>query len=130
MNLINKKIDHTNSISNRDLNQNIFYKDSNFEAQSFGCGYLKYVILKFLKGLKLIKESLGKYENTMFSSDNMICRNRNLSFLRDPFFSIQLNLSKKLMGLDTSVIKGYALFPISLATFSSFFILRPTKITK
>ena len=34
------------------------------------------------------------------------------------------------MGFDTSMIKGYALFPISLAASSSFFILRPAKITK
>jgi O-methyltransferase len=41
---------------------------------------------KFKQGFALIKESLFDGGNTIFSADNMITWNRNLSFLRDDFF--------------------------------------------
>lgn len=46
---------------------------------------------KFQQGLALIKESLFDQGASLFSSDNVIAWNRNLSFLREPFFLDILN---------------------------------------
>lgn len=41
---------------------------------------------KFQQAIRLLQESLFDGGATLFSSDNLITWNRNLSFLRDPFF--------------------------------------------
>ena len=83
MNFRSKKFENENKKRTRVVEQYILDESINFDAKSFGCGHFNILdTAKFSKGLSLIKESLGKYGNTMFSSDNMICWNRNLSFLR------------------------------------------------
>ena len=110
MNLINKKIASNYSKRKQDLDKYIISKASNFEAKSFGCGHFNiYDTEKFSKGLELIKESLGKYGNTMFSSDNIICWNRNLSFLRDPFFLNILNDKKMDLMQKSTIWRTYIL---------------------
>ncbi len=101
---LNNKIQMSNSKKVRILDDYILHKAANFNAMSFEYGHFNICDSeKFSKGLSLIKESLGDYANTLFSSDNMICWNRNLSFLRDPFFLNILN-SDEVNSCQKSII--------------------------
>ena len=65
------------------LNQNILNKSKNFKPLRLeGAHFNIEDIEKFRKGYNLIRESLGECDDTIFSSDNMICWNRNYSFKR------------------------------------------------
>lgn len=46
---------------------------------------------KFAQAMQLLRESLFDKGATMYASDNVICWNRNLSFLREDFFRDILN---------------------------------------
>ena len=73
------------------VDQYIQNKVENFPPVRLEVGHFNIDEEKFRKGLSLIKESLGEFAKTIYSSDNMICWNRNYGFLRDPFFINILN---------------------------------------
>ena len=80
------------------LNQNILNKSKNFKPLRLeGAHFNIEDIEKFRKGYNLIRESL-ECDDTIFSSDNMICWNRNY-VLRDVFRNLfndkELDISAK-----------------------------------
>ena len=92
------------------LKQNILNKSKNFKALSLEVGhFLIEDIEKFRNGYKLIKESLGEYADTIFSSDNMICWNRNYSFLRDIFYKNLLYDKELDTSAKTTIWRTYIL---------------------
>jgi len=64
---------------------------------------------KFHKGIELIKESLFDKGATFFCSDNLITWNKNLSFLRDEFFSGLLSDDKDNLIEKSVILRTYIL---------------------
>lgn len=64
---------------------------------------------KFQAGLQMLRESLFDGGKTLFSADNMILWNRNLSFLRDPFFLEPLHDDSLSIEEKSSVWRRYIL---------------------
>jgi len=58
---------------------------------------------KFQLAIKLLRESLGHFNETLFCADNLITWNRNLSFLRDPFYARIVN-DKNLTSVEQSIV--------------------------
>ncbi len=92
------------------LNQNILNKSKNFKALRLeGAHFNIEDIEKFNKGYNLIRESIGAYDHTIFSSDNMICWNRNYSFLRDVFYRNLFNDKELDTNAKTTIWRTYIL---------------------
>ncbi len=81
----------------------------NFPPVRFEAGHYNIEQEKFIRGLNLIKESLGEHAKTVYSSDNMICWNRNYGFLRDPFYSNIINDKEISLGDKSIVWRTYIL---------------------
>ena len=59
---------------------------------------------KYQQALNLLRESVFDNGATMFAADNMITWNKNLSFLRDPFFMDQLTGDTDLTLIEKSTV--------------------------
>ena len=92
------------------LNQNILNKSKNLKPLRLeGAHFNIEDIEKFRKGYNLIRESLGECDDTIFSSDNMICWNRNYSFLRDVFYRNLFNDKELDISAKATIWRTYIL---------------------